>query len=252
MSEPFTKVAGHATLDEQSLRGDFLDVFRACPIPGEELLANLGLFIKRQDLARTLFLIDLYRQIVEVPGVVLEFGVRWGRDLVLFQALRGILEPYNYSRRIVGFDTFEGFPSVDARDGDSEHAAVGAYDVTEGYEDYLGAVLDYHERESPLAHIRKHELVKGDVTETLEDYLAGHPETIASLVYFDLDLYQPTRECLDRLRGRLTKGSIVAFDELCCPDFPGETTALEDVLGISNVRLRRSPMTPFPSYFVVE
>ncbi|MDP2712948.1 MAG: TylF/MycF/NovP-related O-methyltransferase [Solirubrobacteraceae bacterium] len=252
MDEPFTKIAGHATDEELALRHGFVDLFRACPIPDDELLANLGLFLKRQDLARTIFLIDLYRQIVDVPGVVLELGVRWGRDLVLLQALRGILEPYNYSRRVVGFDTFEGFPSVDARDGTSEHATVGAYDVTDGYEDYLAAVLDYHEGESPLAHIRKHELVKGDVTRTLDGYLADHPETIVAFAYFDLDLFEPTRHCLAALRGRLTRGSIVAFDELCCPDFPGETAAVAEVVGLDSVRLRRSPMVPFPSYFVVE
>ena len=39
----------------------------------------------------------------------------------------GLYEPFNYTRRIVGFDTFEGFPSVDPKDGSAEVASVGAY-----------------------------------------------------------------------------------------------------------------------------
>lgn len=246
------EIAGHGTAGEQRGREDFVEVFRNCPIPDDELLSNVGLFHKRQDLARSLFLTELYRRILGVQGVVLEFGVRWGRDLALFQALRGIHEPYNYSRRIVGFDTFSGFPSVDARDGSAAHVSVGAYDVSEGYESYLQAVLDYHESESPLAHIRKHELVKGDVTQTVDGFLDEHPETVVALAYFDLDLYEPTRHCLEAIRDRLTIGSVVGFDELNCADFPGETLALQEVFGLRAVRLQRSPLTPFPSFFVVE
>ena len=252
MAESRSGLSDHSTEREHDQRQDFVDVFRRCPIPDDELLSNIGLFQKRQDLARSLFLTDLYRRIVDVPGVVLEFGVRWGRDLALFVALRGIYEPYNYGRRIIGFDTFEGFPSVHASDGSAAHVSVGAYDVSEDYEAYLQGVLDYHETESPLAHLRKHELVKGDVTETVDEFLTRHPETIVAFAYFDLDLYEPTRHCLQSIRERLTKGSVVGFDELNCADFPGETLALQEVFGLRAVRLQRSPVTPYPSFFVVE
>ena len=44
-----------------------------------------------------------------MPGCILEFGVQWGAGLPQLISLRGIYEPYNYSRHIYGFDTFEGF-----------------------------------------------------------------------------------------------------------------------------------------------
>ena len=37
--------------------------------------------------------------------MVIEFGVRWGANLGLFQSLRGMYEPFNYNRKIVGFET---------------------------------------------------------------------------------------------------------------------------------------------------
>jgi len=76
---------------------------------------------------------DLYRRALDVHGVVMEFGVRWGSNLALFQSLRGIYEPYNYTRKIIGFDTFAGFPSVSEQDGDDAVIAPGAYGVSEGY-----------------------------------------------------------------------------------------------------------------------
>ena len=84
------------------------------------MLGNLPLFIKRQDLTQILFINELYQKALEVHGVVMEFGVRWGKNLALMQSLRGIYEPFNHNRRIIGFDTFEGFLDVSANDGASE------------------------------------------------------------------------------------------------------------------------------------
>ena len=72
-----------------------------------------------------------------------------------------------------------------------------------------------------------------------------------ALAYFDFDLYEPTKKCLEIIRERLVKGSVVAFDELNDSDSPGETIALAETFGLSNVRLERSPFTSRTSYFVV-
>ena len=174
----------------------------------------------------------------------MEFGVRWGQNLALFESFRGTYEPYNHSRKIVGFDTFSGFPSVHSKDGDADIVSEGALSVTKDYEKYLETVLDYHEKESPLSHIKKYQLVKGDATSTIVQYLSDNPETIIALAYFDLDLYEPTKKCLEKIKGHLTKGSIVGFDELNLHEFPGETLAFKEIFGLSNYRIIRSPLTP--------
>jgi hypothetical protein len=195
---------------------------------------------------------DLYKQIIPVHGIVVEFGVRWGQNLALFSSFRGMYEPYNYNRKIVGFDTFSGFPSVSEQDGTDEIASVGAYGVTPDYEMFLDSVLAYHETESPPNHLRKYELIKGDATVTLEKYLQDHPETIIALAYFDFDIYEPTKKCLDLIRPHLTKGSVVGFDELNWPAFPGETQAVKEVFGLDRYAIRRSPLNPSPPFIVVE
>lgn len=72
------KTKGYSSPNEKSLREKFFKIFRDCPIPNNELLSNLGLFIKRQDLTRILFMNELYNKIINVHGIVVEFGVRWG------------------------------------------------------------------------------------------------------------------------------------------------------------------------------
>ncbi len=244
------RTLGGSKESEIKNRADFLQLFRQTPIPDNELLNNLGLYLSRQTLSRILFMHDLYQKFIGVHGVVMEFGVRWGQNLALYESFRGIYEPYNYNRKIVGFDTFSGFPEVHGKDG--TQVAVGDYGVTEQYEDYLEQVLDYHESESPIAQKKKYELVKGDATQTIGKHLEAHPETIIALAYFDFDIYLPTKKCLEAVMERVTKGSIVAFDELNCPEFPGETRAVQEVLGLNRYAIRRSPLNPLCSYIVVE
>jgi hypothetical protein len=246
------KIKNNTSDQEESFRKDFFGLFENCPIPENERLRNLGLFLNRQSLSRILFMRDLYERIIDVHGIIVEFGVRWGQNLALFESFRGIYEPYNFNRKIVGFDTFEGFPSVHEKDGKADIASVSAYSVTQNYEQYLTRVLDYHEKESPLSHIKKYELVKGDAGKTVEEYLQKNPETIIALAYFDFDIYEPTRKCLEAIRGHLTKGSVVGFDELNWHDFPGETLAFKEVFGLDKYRIMRSPLNPSPSYIVIE
>ena len=242
----------HRSGAELAARSDREELFAGVPLPPDQLLDNLGLFANRQWVGRMLFMHDLYRRIVEVHGVVFEFGTRWGQNLALWANLRGIYEPYNHTRRIVGFDTFEGFVGIDEKDGAAAGSGVGSYDVSAGYEEYLERLLTYHEAESPIAHIKKFELVKGDATKTVREYLDAHPETVVALAYFDMDLYEPTKACLEAIRPHLTRGSVIGFDEAAYADWPGETIAIQEVLGIPNIRLQRSPLTSVPSFAVIE
>jgi len=246
------KAKWNASEKETFLREQLVEYFKKCPIPDNEILQNLGLFINRQNFSQMLFIHEMYEHIVGVHGVIMEFGVRWGRNLALYESLRGIYEPFNHNRKIIGFDTFEGFPSVDEKDGDADIIGVGAYNVTQNYQEYLSKILDYHEQESPIGHIKKYELIKGDAVSSIERYLASHPETIVSLAYFDFDIYEPTKACLSAIKSHLTKGSVIGFDELNNRDYPGETLALKEVLGLANYRIQHSRYSPTQSYIIIE
>jgi len=235
--------------EEKKNRSNLKSLFDDCPINENEILSNLVLFINRQSLSRILFMHELYKQIINVHGVVIEFGVRWGQSLALFQSFRGIYEPYNYNRKIIGFDTFEGFPRVSEKDGNLKK---GDFSVTSNYEIYLQKILDYHESESPISHIKKYELIKGDACEKLAEYLKENPETIIAFAYFDFDIYEPTKICLELIKGHLTKGSIIGFDELNARDYPGETIALKEVFGLNKYKIIRSPLSSFQTYIIFE
>jgi hypothetical protein len=201
-------------------------------------------------LSRLLFMNELYQNILSVHGSVMEFGVRWGQNLALWSECRAMYEPYNHNRKIIGFDTFEGFPSVHEKDAGFVEA--GDYAVVSRYEDYLKQILDYHEQENPVPHIKKYELVKGDAPVQLEKYLKENPETIIAMAYFDFDIYEPTKVCLELIQSHLTRGSVIGFDELNRHDFPGETLAVKEVLGLSKYKIIRSQYSRGNSYVIID
>lgn len=210
------------------------------------LHAFLGL--NRLALSRAIYYHELYKKIVDVPGVICEFGVQWGATLSLLHSFRGMYEPYNVSRKIFGFDTFEGFATVDKKDGGQSE--VGDYETIAGYEELLEEVLKIHESLSPVSHVRKFQLIKGDASITFDKWLEDNPHAIISMAIFDMDVYRPTKDVLERIVPRLTKGSVLVFDEVNCDFYPGETVAIQEVLGLNNLALRRFPHQSYCAWAV--
>jgi hypothetical protein len=225
-------------------------LFKA-PIPREELQHNLFLFQDRRIISRLLFIHELYQHVLAVHGNILEFGVRYGANLALFTSFRGIYEPFNHNRKIIGFDTFSGFAGVNAGK-DAKEASAGSFAVTEQYEVFLQGMLALHESMAPVEAIRKFELVKGDASRKIRPYLQAHPETVVALAYFDFDIYQPTKACLSAIVPYLARGAVIAFDELNDPQWPGETAAFREVLGSGRARLRHSMYRANAAYLIFE
>lgn len=237
-----------SSYSEKAAQDRMSRLLKDAPLPADEILANLGLFLTSKNLARILFFCEMYKKIIGRHGVIMEFGVRWGQTLSLLSALRGIFEPFNRHRKIVGFDTFTGFRGVSAKDGGKSACKKGSFSVSENYESYLQELLVLQEALNPMAHLRRFELVKGDAVRTIPKYFKAHPETMVSLAIFDFDIYTPTKAALKAVKPCLSKGSILVFDELCDDIFPGETVALKETLGLRGLKVQRLPMASRLSY----
>jgi hypothetical protein len=170
----------------------------------------------------------------------------------LFHSFRGMYEPFNMNRKLVCFDTFEGFPDVSIEDGTYQFASKGEFSVTAGYEDHLQAVLDWHESQNPLSHIRRFDIRKGDAVEELKRYLEENPQTIIALAYFDLDLYLPTKNCLELIKPYLTRGSVLGFDEMNVKEWQGESVAYREIFPLNKFKIQRLPHSSSASFIVID
>lgn len=217
-----------------------------------EKLQNFTKYVPRPDINRFLCKYEIFKQILTVQGSIIECGVLFGGGLMAWAQLSAILEPLNHQRKIIGFDTFSGFTSVVEEDktGTSEHAKLGGFAI-DSFQDLQEGIRLY-DMNRPLSHIKKIKLVKGDMKETVPQFIQENPHTVISLLYLDVDVFEPTSIALEYFVPRIPKGGIIAFDELNADIFPGETMAVINKLGISNLRIQRFPFGTRMSYAIVE
>ena len=184
----------------------------------------------------------------------MECGVHAGGGLLSWGQLSAIYEPNNFTRRIIGFDTFEGFPGVSEKDISTfepdERCKKGGL-ASQSYEDLCKAI-ELFDQNRFIGHVEKIKLVKGDACQTIPKYIESNAHTVVSLLYLDFDLYEPTKVALEHILPRMPKGSIVAFDELNTPNWPGETLAVQEIMGINNIKIQRFPFDSQCSYAVIE
>jgi SAM-dependent methyltransferase len=213
-------------------------------------------FVSRQQQAIYLYKWELFQKILNVHGSILEFGVYMGSGLFTFASFSTMLEPYNYQRRVIGFDTFTGFPDYSQADlatGDRpDTLREGGFGVATDQYEQLREAIDIFDLNRPLGHVAKLELVRGDVRQSIPDYLEHNPHLLISLLYLDLDLYEPTKLVLELLYDRLVPGGIVAFDEINNPRWPGETRAYLEFFKGRSGRLEKLPFEPLRCFFVKE
>ena len=104
------------TTAEREARGEYARIFSECPDSVEVKLENFPKYIRRQDLTRLLARYEIFKKVMDVKGSIVECGVFRGFGLMAWANFSAVLEPANLTRRIYGFDTFCGFPSVDKKD----------------------------------------------------------------------------------------------------------------------------------------
>jgi len=129
---------------------------------------------------------------------------------------------------------------------------VGDYATTTDWKSRLEQILHTHATHSPIGAARNFQIIEGDVRQTLPQWLEENPEALVSHAHFDMDVYEPTRDVLKLILPRMPKGAVLVFDELNHPQFPGETKAVQEVLGIHGLALRKSKFHPYAAYCMIE
>ncbi len=191
----------------------------------EQKLNNFPKYVRRQALARFLCKYHIFQRQMNVKGSIVECGVNLGGGIFSWSHFSTILEPYNYHRKIIGFDTFKGFPSINKKDGKNLHMKKKYFKRNYDVKNELMDLVKIFDKDRPIGHKKKIELVKGNATKTIPQYLKKNKELLVSLLFLDFDIYAPTLTALKYFLPRMSKGGIIAFDQVNNPDWPGETLA---------------------------
>jgi len=234
------KEQGYATRMEGVIAGS--------PYSNLDRLRNFSLYAPRQDVTNFLIRYEIFKRVLDIQGSIIECGVLRGGGLMAWAQFSAILEPTNHQRRIVGFDTFQGFPKLSERDHASESGEARAGGLAVDSCDHLKECVELFDLNRFVGHVPKVELVRGDAKTTIAQYVKENPQLIVSLLYLDFDIYEPTAAALKHFVPRMPKGAVIAFDELNSKDWRGESVAVLEHLNLHHYKIERFPFGSFISF----
>ena len=137
------------------------------------------------------------------PGEIVECGVFKGASLSRFAIFREIFGE-STSKKIIGFDTFDEFPKTsfipDKKMRNKFIRIAGNHSISKNQ---MMRVL------KNKGLIDKVELIQGDITKTVPEYIKHHPKLKLSLLNLDTDVYEPAVTILENLYPRLSSGGIL-------------------------------------------
>lgn len=221
----------------------------------KEKLDNFEKYIRRQAMSRFMVRYELFKKIVHIKGSIIECGVHRGGGLMAWAKLSSCLEPYAIHRKVIGFDTFDGFVDINPKDTseavNDELKKNGFNSENYIYEELIECIKDYDDNRF-LNQFEKVELVKGDALKTIPDYIERNQHLLVSLLFLDFDLYEPTKVALEHILPRMPKGSIIAFDEINNKFWPGETVAMLEIFkSLNDKPIQKFEFDPNISYIVL-
>lgn len=209
------------------------EILTEYPHSVQHLLGHWPVYAKRILLCRFLAHWEIFRQVSELPGSILELGVSRGVSLFTFYKFLEITHPADTGRRVYGIDSFEGLTDFGDKDGAHHEEDAGRSDRRVGgwsagaVEGEVMALLDLFNADNILARERI-SIVKGRVADALPRLLEANPGLRFSIVHFDMDLYEPTKYALDAVWDLIVPGGAVILDEYAVRPWEGETNAVDE------------------------
>ncbi len=185
---------------------------------------------------------ELFKMINQVPGAIVECGVLKGASFSRFSMFREIFSN-SFSKKLIGFDTFGKFPETsfndDKKPREQQITSAGLESISK---EQLFDVLKNKGIEKNI------ELIEGDITKTVPDYIKNNPELKISLLNLDTDIYEPAVTILENLYPRITKGGILILDDY--ETFPGEAKAVDDYFKDQKIEIKKFSFCMTPCYMI--
>jgi len=177
------------------------------------------LFANRIQTASMLSRVELFRMVMDIPGAIIECGVYKGNSLMLYLQLSLLLEPYAINRSLYGFDTFEGFRSID---GQFDPADINEQMFSETDASILEQSILLNDLIRPVNRIPRCELVKGDIVKTAPEFVKDKPELCVAMLILDTDLYQPTKVALETFLPLMRRAALWCSTKFATGTLPGK------------------------------
>ena len=152
---------------------------------------NFYLTCDNTRISKILAQYELFKMVLDLPGAMVECGVFKGASFLRFADFRNLFGN-SYSHPLIGFDIFDKFPEThhlaDQKYRDHFITTAGEQSITKAQ---LFEILKLKGMDKNI------ELIEGDVTQTIPEYVAKNPNLKISLLNLDTDIYEPAVTILE-------------------------------------------------------
>ena len=182
---------------------------------------------------------ELFKMSSKIPGCIIECGVFKGASLIRFATFLKLLKS---NKKIIAFDTFGKHTTTKISSDHKRRKILLSHGKEAISEKQLMNILKRKGLEKNI------QLIKGDITETVPNYLKLNPKLKISLLNLDVDFYEPSMSILKNFYPKLSKDGILMLDDYGVWD--GETMAVDEYFIDKKIKIRKHMFSKTPSYII--
>ena len=187
---------------------------------------------------------ELFKKSLNVPGDIIECGVFKGVGLMYWLKLLKIYAP-GEKKRVIGFDTFSKFSSQ-----------LKNFEKNSAKKYIKEANFKGIDHKKLLSLTKKNGfdncvLVKGEIKNTVKNFLEKNKGLRISLINIDFDTYSGTKTVLKNLYNRVSRGGIIILDEYGKSGW-GESDAVDEFFKKKKIKIQSVRYSSQPTAFIVK
>lgn len=228
------------------------DHFAKYAITPLEVGKNFSIYARRIFLKRFLVHYELYRKIMNLPGDIVELGVFRGASLMNWANFLEIRNMGDRQKQVFGFDNFAGLRRLTEEDGGPEGCKQEGGFNSGCFEEMLEEAIDIFDNDRFIPYKPRIKLIKGEIEETVPNFVRETPGLRIALLHFDCDLYAPTKIALEHLYPLVVKGGVIAFDEYGIRPWEGESRAVDEFFADRDAKIVKFDWAPNPGGYILK
>ncbi len=228
--------------------------FEQYKVSSLEVAKNFPIYSRRIVLKRFLAHYEFFRMVMDLPGDIVELGVYRGTTLMTWANFLEIRNMGDRHKQVFGFDNFSGFSALTDKDGKKDksiHKDVGGFDSSV-FEEIIEDAIAVFDQDRFIPHKPRVKLIKGNIEDTVPEFVQNNPGLRICLLHFDADMYNPTSVGLEYFWPLMVPGGVVLFDEYGIRPWEGESRAVDEFFADKKIKIRRLDWSPSPGGYVIK
>ena len=209
-------------------------------IPKIDLLHQFPAYVGHVNIARYLFLYDLYKKCYNLSGHLADVGIWKGASFLFMAKLIKLFETYN-NTQAHGFDWFEGLEPSEEDNVSYSKEYASKYACS--YEMLMKLIELQKLKEIAIVH-------KLDLTKELKGFFKNHIHLRFKMVFIDIGIKEVLEKSLESFWPRIVNGGILIMDHYNVEVSSYESEILEKYIGGNFIR--QSPFNRQPTAYVIK